>query len=193
MKAKTRTNQPIEHLEDDVKEVVESATDGTLDKVLGLDGSGKLVKGEVGGGSEPVVAYEGVVGLPEGITLTDWTLHRAIKDSNILWVVLTGRIAISISGGIPTNTPFFTITLPEEISSKIYRTEGSTCNNEPTSSGSSYILQDTTQVNGAKQYSLWSRTPNTISLETSTSWSLGQGGSFPLNIRIPLFLDIGSN
>ena len=47
MKAKTRTNQPVVDLEGDVKEVVESASSGTIDKVLGLNASGKLVKGEV--------------------------------------------------------------------------------------------------------------------------------------------------
>lgn len=55
IKGKTRTNQPITELsgvDEEVTSVVESASAGTIDKVLGLNTSGKLVKGEVSAGTK---------------------------------------------------------------------------------------------------------------------------------------------
>lgn len=49
MKAKTRTNQPVTGV---VEDVVSSAETGTINKVLGIDTNGKLVKGDVSGGTK---------------------------------------------------------------------------------------------------------------------------------------------
>lgn len=49
MKAKTRTNQPVSGV---VEDVVSSAETGTINKVLGIDTNGKLVKGNVSSGTK---------------------------------------------------------------------------------------------------------------------------------------------
>ena len=84
----------------------------------------------------------------------------------------------------------FDITLPEALSSKIYRNDGTTCNQPYLSSYS--ILLDLVKI-GANIFNV-----SLISFETNKlrvqlgQQSLNSGSSIQVNIRIPIFLDIGT-
>ena len=169
---------------------VEEAQSGTIVSALGLDSNGKLVK-ETISGSE-VVAYEGVSLLPTDVVFEDWTLHRAIKDGDILWVVFSGVIvnngSETIGGG---ELPIFSLSLPTDILSKIYRVDGTTCNNNYNSS--SAVLYDNGYESGSRQtVYIRSQQANELKVIVNSSGNFTSGSTRIWNVRIPIFLDIGT-
>ena len=136
-----------------------------------------------------VVSYEGTSLLATDVVFEDWTLHRAIKDGNVLWIVLSGNIKNNSASSI-TPLEIFTITLPSDISSKIYRRDGSTCNNAYTSN--EFVLSMRGVQNSAdKQFDLDSPSANTLILSLSGGSAIASGSYANFQIRIPLFLEIG--
>lgn len=144
----------------------------------------------ISGGGEEVVAYEGTVGLPASIQISDWTLHRCILNNKILWLVFVGAVTVTDSSeNIGNNSVLFSATLPSEVASKIYRKDGTTCNNY---SSSFVIIEGATWVASAnKSFKICSRSANTISVEGNGPWNLSTGYPYTIDIRIPLFMDIG--
>ena len=141
------------------------------------------------GGSE-ILAYEGTSLLSSGVVFENWTLHRSIKDGNILWVVLSGKIT-NTSGSSKTEYSFFSVTLPSQISSKIYRLNGTTCDNAESSSPE--ILNAVgykSNSNNPVFYYLSSVTANVLQL-TCSGLAIDNNGSAYVDVRIPIFLDIG--
>lgn len=139
-------------------------------------------------GAEAPVAYEGTSSLPAGATLTDWTLHRGIKDGNILWITLVGKIE-NDSGSSIGPAEVYSITIPESISSKIYRQDGTTCNNAYSSS-TQILFGNGIQGSQAARFSITSGVANTLSVWVLTS--INTGSSAFVDLRIPIFLDIGT-
>ena len=141
-------------------------------------------------GNEQVVAYEGESGLPTDVAFTQWALHRAIKDGNTLWVVVAGSIENN-SGSATTPDLLCTITLPESISSHIYRQDGTTLNN--TSSNSMILTACGTSSSAVARFSIISGGTNIIEVHQSAGGqSIPSGSSGRIDLRIPLFLDIGT-
>lgn len=141
-------------------------------------------------GAESPVAYEGTSLLPTDIVFSDWTLHRAIKDGNILWVVISGQIRNSGSDS-QSVVNIMSISLPADIQNKIYRRDGTTINN-------SYSSDDTiANLNGNKGnatfiYRLYSNVAGEFKIGCNLSFSLSGGDYTSLELRIPIFLDIGT-
>ena len=136
-------------------------------------------------------AYEGTSLLPTDVVFESWTLHRAIKDGNILWLVCSGKIHNN-SASQQSVDYLFELTIPSNIGSHIYRMDGTTVNNTRTGSDS-LILQG----NGA-----WGSTPLTISVESpsenyikigfNSTQTINASGNRAVNLRIPIFLNIGT-
>lgn len=144
----------------------------------------------VGSATSDVVAYEGTSLLPEDVVFEDWTLHRAIQDGNILWIVLTGSITNN-SDSSASPTDIFEITLPSSISSKIYRQDGTTCDNAR-SSDSTILYATGTQESQTKRYFVYSESANKIKLTLLTPTSISSGTYAKIDCRVPIFLDIGT-
>ena len=158
-------------------------------KVLTADGDGGAAWAAIPAQDDEVIAYEGTSLLPTDVVFENWTLHRAIKDGNILWIVGTGVIKNN-SDSMAYVAGLFNITLPTEISSKIYRKDGTTTNNAYSSSGDiAYIIgiKDTNTV----RYTLSANTINVIEIYSS-SISLASAGTVEFDFRFPIFLDIGT-
>lgn len=138
---------------------------------------------------EPVVAYEGVSMLDTGVAFADWTLHRGIKDGNVLWIVICGKI-VNNSGA--QNTPYniCKFTLPSEIASKIYRADGSKVSESYTLNEDvlSYIG---TQNTNNKTFIFKSFTANELQIVVSAA-PISDGSSARFDLRVPIFLDIGA-
>lgn len=163
-------------------------TTNTTPKVLQIaSNGGSLSWGDIP--SPAVVAYEGTSLLPTDVVFEDWTLHRAIKDGNVLWVVLTGKIS---NQGISSATidKLFSITLADEIASKIYTTDGLTVLvNDATKDVITYWRGAKAGSTGT--FALTSRGAKNLTLEIG-SFGLSEGSSVFLDVRIPIFLDIGT-
>lgn len=144
----------------------------------------------VGSATSDVVAYEGTSLLPEGVVFEDWTLHRAIKDGNILWIALVGKIT-NTTGSSATVNDVFEITLPETISNKIYRTDGTSCDQAYTSEQLVLIYYDN-YANQPTQFRLKSPTANKLTYSSTNGFTLGSNVSAVFNVRIPIFLDTGT-
>ena len=141
-------------------------------------------------GAESPIAYEGTSLLPTDVVFTDWSLHRAIKDGNMLWIVLTASITNNTSGS-QSISDIFSLTLPSGISSKIYRQDGTTCNDAYSSNPYiTYFSGNKDSSNGA--FIFQSLSANSFTLSMGSPFSLGNGSSVRLYVRIPLFLDIGT-
>lgn len=140
-------------------------------------------------GGESVVAYEGTSLLPEGVVFEDWALHRGIKTGNVLWIVITGKIKNTTEASISL-TDLFSIVLPEEIASKIYKFDGTTCNSGTTG----LILGCYMYWQAFNNISIYlsNTTLNTLTFRTATSKKIPANTSQEVDCRIPLFLDIGS-
>lgn len=138
-------------------------------------------------GGEEVVAYEGTSLLPTDVIFEDWTLHRAIKDGNILWIVCSGTIKNTTSSS-QSLTDLFKIILPSEIAEKIYRIDGTKCSESYTSFdyvlGYPGISKYTNQV-----FNVRCSTPNELIIQNTTNMNANEESHF--NLRIPIFLDIG--
>lgn len=145
-------------------------------------------------GGESVVAYEGVSVLPTDIEFTDWTLHRAIQIGSVLWVVVCGTIT---NKGSSSNSfvNLCKITLPSSISSKIYRADGTTCDQASTTTQAKNTLI-LLAMGGAgtneKLANAYSIEANKIHVKWQSNMSINAGDSIQFNVRFPLFLDIGS-
>ena len=136
------------------------------------------------GGSE-VLAYEGTYSFPADVAYTGWSLHRAIKDGNILWLVIAGQI-VNDSGASQT-VSLMSITLPSSLSSHIYREDGTTCDN---AYSSSYTITKCAGVikNTVSAIQIDSLSANTIEVGSATL----NTGTTRIDLRIPIFLDIGT-
>lgn len=152
---------------------------------IGADG----LEWGAGGGGSPV-AYEGVSQLPSGVTFESWSLHRAIKEGNILWFCATGAITNSTASSVSLGT-IATVTLPSEISSKIYRVDGSACNvaGDPSYAG---VTIGVGVFSGYEAGNLWlnSELANQIDMIFAAK-TLGANESIRIDFRIPIFLEIG--
>lgn len=97
-KVKTRTNQPVYGVEDDVKQVIENAESGTIQDVLGLDEDGVLVKGnspifktsdfildisQLGNSTIVITGPKGVVIKSISLTLFDNDNHSYLVSASI--------------------------------------------------------------------------------------------------------------
>ena len=163
-------------------------TSNTTPKVLQIaSNGGSLSWGDVP--SPAVIAYEGTSLLPTDVVFEDWTLHRAIKDGNILWFVLAGKI--TNNGTNASVTDILEITLPSEISSKIYRADGTTCD-QAYSGGSAVITFYDIFNNTSTKFLLISPEANKIKIKIASAQTLATGGSQMLNTSIPIFLDTGT-
>ena len=143
-------------------------------------------------GPQPAVAYEGTSLLPEGVNFKDWTLHRAIVKDDICWIVVSGVIINTTSSAISVSD-LIEITLPADICSHIYRLDGTTCNQS--TSGDGIVLLDFTKSNlnaSAILIMLKSTEVNKLKLSMPVAQSATQNIDFNFNIRIPIFLDIGT-
>ena len=137
-----------------------------------------------------VVAYEGTSSLPTGVVFENWTLHRAIKDGNILWIVCAGNINNTTAEAVSI-TNIFEISIPSEISSKIYRADGSTCNNSFTTNGAITSFVGA-RDNAQQVFRLNSNEANKLLLILNGSYSISANYSVRLDVRFPIFLDIGA-
>lgn len=139
--------------------------------------------------SPAVVAYEGTSLLPTDVVFEDWTLHRAIKDGNVLWVVICGAVTnTSINQVSVTN--LFSIDLPADIASKIYRFDGTTCDNSYLNNDLVLIQSGTINESG-KNYKIVSQTANNFVLTITSAETLNSQATKIFNVRIPIFLNIG--
>ena len=141
-------------------------------------------------GAESPVAYEGTSLLTSGLEFSGWTLHRAIKDGNILWFVFTGSISNPTGADIQTNA-LAEITLPSNIASKIYRRDGTNVSEAYTSNGViirfSSVLENTNT-----NYRLYSDEINKVKMLFVSNETINANSSKSFDIRIPIFLDIGT-
>ena len=137
-----------------------------------------------------VVGYEGTSDLTAGLEFTDWGLHRAIKDGNILWLVVSSKILNTTSSSLST-TALCSITLPSEISSKIYRADGSTINNALTSSEKICNAVGTKGAQ-ASPFFIDSYTANVIKIALNTTLTVSANDYSYVEVRVPIFLDIGA-
>lgn len=172
-----------------VVETIEDADEGVSPAyMLGLNGSGEFAKFPASS-SEEVVAYEGTSLMPTGVSMSGWSLHRCIKNGNMLWLTITGSI-INNTESSQTFMKLYSFTLPTSISSKIYRQNGTTCD---TSSNSPTILY-CVGVRGSSSgtYKLTSTTANVIEIESNNNINISAGNDVELEIRFPIFLDIGT-
>lgn len=177
-------------IEEIAKGSIASASEGTIAKALGLDEDGNIVKGQAGG--EKIIAYEGVSVLPTDIEFTDWTLHRAIKIDSVLWIVVCGTITNKGASQASFNN-MCEITLPSSISSKIYRADGTSCDQAPSSSVNTLILLDMGGAGSSERLAnCYSESANKIRIKWQYNTSINAGASIQFNIRFPLFLDVGS-
>ena len=136
---------------------------------------------------EPI-AYEGTSALPSGASFSDWTLHRGIRDGNILWMTLVGQI-INDSGSSIGPAEVYSITLPSALSSKIYRQDGTTCNNAYSSS-TQVLFGNGVQGTTTARFSITSASANTLSVWVLNA--INSGTSAFVDLRVPIFLDIGA-
>ena len=150
---------------------------------IGADG----LEWGAGGGGSPV-AYEGTSELPEGVEFKSWTLHRAIQDGNILWIVITGIIE-NTNASAKNIADIMSLSLPLEIQEKIYRQDGTTIDQAYVSS---YIV---TTFLGRVQYSsdisIESSTAGRFLVKLSSSYEIYGNDTTDVDIRFPIFLDIG--
>ena len=164
-------------------------TTNTTPKVLQIaSNGGSLSWGDVP--SPAVVAYEGTSLLPTDVVFEDWTLHRAIKDGNVLWFVLTGKLKNNGASSVNVSN-ICEIVLPSEVSSKIYRLEGTTCDSAYTTDT---LISRTSGIFGSSstvRYTLLSTEANKIKLQSATN-EIPAGNSLPVDMRIPIFLDTGT-
>ena len=171
----------------DYSSVVGNPTfDGSEIALTGIEIAGQQYKV---GGSE-VLAYEGTSLLPTDVVFENWTLHRAIKDGNILWIVLSGEVKNNGSDTATVNN-YFSITLNTDISSKIYRQDGTTCNNAK-SSNNRILRFNGMSGDNSTTFDLNSDSANVIYVRSRSNVGLGAGDSMILDVRIPIFLDIGT-
>lgn len=153
-------------------------------------------KSELGASSsEEVIAYEGTVSIEDtNLQFEDWSLHRAIKDGNILWLVVSGiikNIDTSASHRLTQFDTLLEVTLPQNISSKIYRGDGTTCNNAYIHKN--LILSATMCLESSEYVAVLSSTEANklvIKLNSTVTWTANTNKA--INIRIPIFLDIGT-
>ena len=137
-----------------------------------------------------VESFEGTSLLPTDVVFENWTLHRAIKIGDILWIVLAGKIKNNGSASATINN-VIEITLPENISSKIYRMNGTNCSQSPLGDGWDLCVQAEVYWSGnPTRLDIVSNAVNKITL-TNVGKSLSSGSSAIANLRVPLFLDIG--
>lgn len=138
--------------------------------------------------SNEVEAYEGTSLLPTNIIFSGWTLHRAIKDGNILWLVLAGTIENN-SGVASSISTMFELSLPSYISSKIYRLDGTKVSENYSTENIITVACGT--VNSAyKNYNVYSIEINKIIVNIPAS-QISETGKMRVEMRLPLFLDIG--
>lgn len=151
------------------------------------DGEKKFFSIEAGG-SEEVVAYEGVLQLPTDVVLTDWTLARAIQDGNILWITLCGQIRNNTQSS-QSITNVYSVLLPSSIGDKIFKADG----NPISQAGGSNQITQAVGIGGtaSKIYNIGCSAVNTIMVGFSSSQSITAGQSYKVDLRIPLFLNIG--
>ena len=164
---------------------------GNADKVLKVNSGATGIEWGEAGGSE-VIAYEGTSTLENDLVFTGWTLHRAIKDGNILWLVGSGKI-LNNSSSTASIYSLFSITLPSNISSKIYRTDGTTCDNTYVNSniiGAFPINVGT--LTSANNILVKCTNVNKLDFEAQSSINVNASSDQTFNFRIPIFLDIGT-
>jgi hypothetical protein len=139
-------------------------------------------------GSNSPTAYTGVLVLPTDVILTSWTLARAIKDGNILWLTLCGQIKNNTSGSVSVAN-VYDVLLPSSIGDKIYKQDGTTIS---TPGGSNQITL-AIGVGGTtnKVFNIGCSAVNTIRVGFSSSQNINAGSSLKVDLRVPLFLDIG--
>ena len=85
----------------------------------------------------------------------------------------------------------FKVTLPSDIASKIYRVDGTSCDS------GTYTQARILWYSGQSGYTVGtflvsSESANEITITESSSPSLSSGLSREFNLRVPLFLDIGT-
>ena len=136
-----------------------------------------------------VIGYEGTSLLPTDVVFENWTLHRAIKIGNILWVILCGVIKNTTASTF-TQTNLFSITLPSDISSKIYRADGTTCDSNY-SSDVNVATQPGATGAQSNVFRLCSEVANVLYLDNTFGTTIPANDSKFVNVRIPIFLDIG--
>lgn len=141
-------------------------------------------------GGESVVAYDAEVLLPEGVTFSGWSLTRSIKINSVLWLVCCGVAQNSTSSSISINELLYFV-LPSDISSHIYRADGTTCNQNYVSNNRVLVAcggrEDSTQ-----RFILLCEAPNKLKLTFGQGQYISANSSMRIDIRIPIFLDIGS-
>lgn len=144
----------------------------------------------VSGGSEEIVVYEGTSLLPTGFAMTSWGLHRAIKIGSILWIVVSGDIK-NQSGAQSNVTKLYEITLPSDISSKIYRIDGVSCD-QATAGGNTRVAYTTVNVDDlVRNLEIRCSAPNVLTLYMTSSVGINDNSSKYFGFRFPLFLNFG--
>ena len=142
------------------------------------------------GGAESPIAYEGTSLLPEGVVFENWTLHRAIQDGNVLWLVCAGNINNTTAEAVSI-TNIFEVSISSTIASKIYRADGSTCNNSYTVNGAITSFVGA-RDNAQQVFRLNSNEANKLLLILNGSYSISANYSVRIDFRFPIFLDIGT-
>lgn len=164
-------------------------TNNTTPKVLQIaSNGGSLSWGDVP--SPAVVAYEGTSLLPTDVVFEDWTLHRAIKDGNVLWFVVSGKIKNNGSASANVRT-LCEITLPSELSAKIYRFEGTTCDEAYDTNSMVEVHAGYISSNMNTSFYLVSEVANKIQIWSYANTAINAGASATFDCRIPIFLNIG--
>lgn len=165
----------------------EEASAGDL-LTIGEDGEPEWQAPQPSG--EEVIAYEGTSLMPTGVIFKDWSLHRGIKDGNILWLAVTGVIS-NTNASSASVSGIISITIPSDLGDKIYRSDGT-----KVSVGTSYsniLYSNVTFGSGSRVISLYSNSQNELKIEFTSTQTLGAATDLPIDIRIPIFLDIGTN
>lgn len=147
----------------------------------------EIVKSAIESGE---IAYEGTSVLPEEVEFSEWALHRAIKDGNILWVIISGVIKNNSTTSTKAVRGLIDITLPEDISSKIYRYNGVPINQQ---ASGDVIETNIYQSGSIRAIALTSPSLNVLHCELGSTINVPANGTIIVDTRIPIFLDIGSN